>query len=171
MGKIDKNELILILIIIFLGIFIFLNLFKNDEVTFIDGYDYLYEKAVDHLLKNDNNIDKSKDNYKMFIAYKGFGIAEDNKNIYAYMWVVSEAYYTEDNKLIRGSSNSMPYKFIFKKQNKRLVRYEITEEGNQYSISIKNMFPKSIQDEIINYECDLSLHDEIDYYYKHILNK
>lgn len=170
MEKIDRSEIIMILIIIILGIFIALNIFKNDKVTFIDGHDYLYENAIDYLLKSDNNPDKNKANYKMFVTYRGFGTAEDNKNIYAYMWIVSESYYIENNKLKKSGSNSMPYKFIFEKSTEKLKKYEITEDGNLRNISIKNMFPKSIQNEIINYNDESDLEGEINNYYNSILN-
>ena len=171
MKEIDKREILLILIVIILGIFIALNLFKNDKVIFIKDHDYLYEKAIDSLLKNDNNIDKNKEHYKKFIAYKKFGIAEDKKNIYAYMWIVSEAYYVEDNDLKKSISDSMPYKFIFDRASEKLINYEIPEDGNQNKIKKKNMFPKIVQDEIINYDDDSNLQEEVDAYYKDILNE
>ena len=169
MGKTDKKEKILILVIIALGIFIALNLFKNDKVTFIKDHDYLYEKAIDYLLKNDDNIDKNKDNYKMFIAYKKFGIAQDKKNIYAYMWIVSESYYVENNELVTSTSDSIPHKITFDKTNEKLIKDEITGEGNQRNISIKNMFPKSIQNEIIDYEDNTNMQKQVYDYYKEIV--
>ena len=171
MEKIEKSEIILLLIIVVLAVFITFNLFKSDKVLFIDDHDYLYDKTIDYLLENDDNIDKDKDDYKMFITYKGFGIEEDKKSIYAYMWVVSESYYVEKNKLIKSTSNSIPCKFTFDKTSEEIIKYEITEEGNQHNISIKNMFPKNIQDEIINYEDDSDLQKEVDDYYNDIINK
>ena len=65
MKKIDIKEIILIIVIIILGIFISLNLFKNNKVTFITDSDYLYDKAIKYLLKYDDNVDRNKKNDKV----------------------------------------------------------------------------------------------------------
>ena len=49
MKKFDIKEIILIIIIIILGIFISLNLFKDNSVTFINDNDYLYEKVIEYM--------------------------------------------------------------------------------------------------------------------------
>ena len=153
MKKINYKDIILILIIVGLGIFIALNLFKDDSVVFITDSDYLYDKAVEYLIENDNNENKNKNEYKMDIKYHGFGIAKDEDYKYAYMWIVTNSSYIEDNELINRFGDSMPYKFIFSKDDK-VIEYLVPEDGREYNVSIKNMFPKSIQEEILNYQAN-----------------
>ena len=167
MKKIDIKEIILIIIIIILGIFISLNLFKNNKVTFITDNDYLYDKAIKYLLKHDDNVDKNKKNYKRFIDYKGFGIAQDKKYKYAYMWVVSDSYYEKNDKLVKSDGYSLPCKVVFNKRNDKVIKVIFTQDGEGYKVSIINMYPKEIEKKVLNYRMDDSnLKKIVDDYYK-----
>ena len=154
MKKFDIKEIILIILIIILGIFISLNLFKDNSVTFINDNDYLYEKAIEYLLKHDSNVDKTKENYKRFIDYEGFGIAQDKKYKYAYMWLISDSYYEENNKLIKSTGYSLPCKITFNKKNDKVVKVMFPEDGELYDVSIIKMFPNSIKKKVLNYVAD-----------------
>ena len=154
MKKIDIKEIILIIVIIILGIFISLNLFKNNKVTFIADSDYLYDKAIKYLLKHDDNVDKNKKNYKRFIDYKGFGIAQDKKYKYAYMWVVSDSYYEKNDKLVKSDGYSLPCKVVFNKRNDKVIKVIFTQDGEGYKVSIINMYPKEIEKKVLNYRMD-----------------
>ena len=170
MKKIYYKDIILVLIIIILGIYIALNIFNDDKISFISDSDYLYDKAINYLIDNDNNSDKDKDNYKMFTDYKGFGIAQDHDYKYVYMWVLTSSYYTKENKLVESSGQSMFYKFTFNK-NDKFIKYDTPEEGRMYEVSIKNMVPRSIYKKIFNYTLDDSkLKEEVASYYKDILD-
>lgn len=167
MKKIDIKEIILIIIIIILGIFISLNLFKNNKVTFITDSDYLYDKAIKYLLKHDDNVDKNKKNYKRFIDYEGFGIAQDKKYKYAYMWVVSDSYYEKNDKLVKSGGYSSPCKVVFNKRNDKVIKVIFTQDGEGYKVSIINMYPKEIEKKVLNYRMDDSnLKKIVDDYYK-----
>ena len=171
MNNLDVKEIILLLIIIVLGIFISLNLFKNNKVTFITDSDYLYDSAVEYLIKNDNNPYVKKKNYKKFVDYKGFGIAQDKKYKYAYMWIVTESYYEQDGKLISEFGSSLPYKFIFDKKTDKIIKAITANDGKLFKVSIKNMYPKSIQNKVLNYTVDYSnLQKKVDNYYKDKIN-
>ena len=167
MKKIDIKEIILIIVIIILGIFISLNLFKNNKVTFITDSDYLYDKAIKYLLKYDDNVDRNKKNYKRFIDYKGFGIAEDKKYKYAYMWLISDSYYEKNNKLVKSDGYSLPCKVVFNKKNDKVIKVIFTQDGEGYKVSIINMYPKEIAKKVLNYRMDDSnLKKIVDNYYK-----
>ena len=166
MNKERIKDIIYVFFIVVLGIFIVLNLFKDKSVTFITGENNLYEDAVNYLIENDTNPNKSKDNYKLFVVYDGFGIAEDEQYKYAYMWVITNSYYVDNNKLVDDTGYSMPLKFVFSKDNK-IIKYETPEDGRGYSSSIKNMYPEVLHEKILNYKADESkLKEEVDLYYK-----
>lgn len=161
----------LIIIIIILGIYIGLNLFKDNKVTFISDSDYLYDKAIDYLRDNDTNPDKKYSNYKMFLDYKGFGIAKDKKYKYAYMWIIVDSYYVKNKRLVNSTSHSIPYKFIFKK-NDKVVKYVMPSDGRDYEFTIKGIFPKKIQKYILKYDVNSDKIDrEVKDYYKDIITE
>lgn len=171
MNKERIKDIIFVIIIIVLGIFIVLNLFKDTTVTFITGEEELYEDAVNYLIEKDDNENKNKDNYKLFVDYEGFGIAEDEEYKYAYMWINASSYYVENNKLIEGSGYSIPFRFVFSKDNK-IIRYDQPEDGRGYSISIKNVYPEVLQEKILNYKADEEkLKEEVNSYYQDILEE
>ena len=171
MKNIDIKEIILIVVIIILGIFISLNLFKDNKVVFITDNNNLYDKTIKYLLKQDNNKDKTKKNYKRFIDYKGFGIAQDKKYKYAYMWLISDSYYEKNNKLIKSAGYSTPCKVIFNKENDKLIKVVFPKDGVLYKASIINMFPKSVQKKVLSYVVnDSNLKKTVDEYYNTMNN-
>ena len=123
---------------------------NNNKQRSIDDKN-LYDLAVQYLINNDSNSEKFNDAYKSFIDYSGFGIREDNQYRYAYMWILEESYYLENNKIIFSSGSSMAYKFIFNKDNDELIKYELPMDGSYYVSSIKKMFPRDIARDILSF--------------------
>lgn len=111
------KDIIWISIIIILGIFIVLNI-KEETPIFIKNRDDLYEKAISYLIEKDENPDRKKQYYKLFIHYEPFGTAKDSNYLYAYMWIVTDSYYVKNNKLQNSGGNSIPYRFTFNKKVK-----------------------------------------------------
>ena len=156
-----KTKKLLILIIII----IMISGCKRKEI-YIKNNDNLYEEAISYLIEHDTNPDRVKDRYKIFTEYKGFGISKDEKYRYVYLWILEESYFIEDNKIISGSGSSMPYKFIFKLEEDKVVEYETPKDGNKYVSSIKKMYPNDIEDKAIHYEMknDIIIKEVKNYY-------
>ena len=139
---------------------------------YITDNEYLYDTAVQYMVDHDDNTEKNNDRYKLFVDYNGFGITEDDKYRYAYMWIAKDAYYVKDDKVISDSGSSMPYKFTFELKNNKVVKYETPEEGNKYISSIKEMYPDDIENKVINYQWkDDNLIKEVKEYYSDLEDK
>ena len=164
-----KNKLIINLIIV---VIIFMITGCDSKEAYITDYEHLYDVAVQYIIDNDSNPKKNNDGYKMFTDYYGFGITEDNNYKYAYMWIVEESYYVADNKIISDSGSSMPYKFTFELNKNKVVKYEIPKDGNEYTSSIKEMYPDDIENIAVNYQWkDDKLIKEVKKYYSDLMDK
>ena len=174
--KICFLVLFLIIVIgVIIGIFILTknestNLITDkDDTTFIKDYEFLYDKAIDYIVEQSKleSRDKDKEDYQVFTDYEGFGIEEkDNKKI-AYMWILEESYYVEDNELQSGEGSSMAYKFTFK--NNEVIDYQVPEDGIYYASSIKDMFPDNIEDEVISFGMDdTKLKEQVKEHYSYL---
>jgi len=165
MDKRSVIDFVLVSFIIILGIFIGFNIFKGDDVKFINRND-LYDLATKYIEENDLNVYRNKDNYKLFISYDGFGIAEDDKYRYAYMWIIKDSYYIQNGEIKNAGGSSIPYKFIFSKDDK-VIKYYNPEDGRGYDASLMKLFPRSIYNKIKKYKVDNSKIDlEVKNYYK-----
>lgn len=155
------KKIIFILLFVFSIIILLITfILKSNKESYITNYDNLYDVAIKYLESNDNDYYKEESDYKLFISHKDFGITEDNKYKYAYMWILIDSYYVKDNKLYRGSASSMPYKFTFK--DNKVVKYDIPKDGTYYTSSIKEMFPKNLCNKILNYDYEeLNLQNDI----------
>ena len=141
---------ILIVIVLIFGIFAL----KKVNTVWITDYEFLYDKAIDYIVQQSKlkGHDKDKEDYQVFTDYEGFGIEEkDNKKI-AYMWILEESYYVENNELQTSEGSSMAYKFTF--ENNEVVDYEIPKDGSYYTSSIKDMFPDSIENKVMSFVMD-----------------
>ncbi len=168
-----KKILICFFILIVISILIFgIFILKKDNTVLITDNEFLYDKAVDYILEQCKleSHDKDKEDYQVFIDFEGFGIEEkDNKKI-AYMWILEESYYVENNELQSSTGSSMPYKFIF--ENNEVVDYEIPEDGIYYSSSIKDMFPDNIENKVMSFEMDnTKLKEEVKEHYSYLGSK
>ena len=161
---------------VFLSLMVIVSLFvitgckKHEE--YIANSDYLYNIAVQHIIDNDDNKERYNDGYKLFIDYSTFGITKDKSYRYVYMWIAEESYYILDNKIISGSGSSMPYKFTFELNDNKVIKIETPKDGNEYTSSIKEMYPDDIENKAINFQWkDDTLIKEVRNYYSDLKDK
>ena len=137
-------SIVIILVLVILGYtFIKMNSKKTNTT--------LYEEAIKYLQKKNDSKNKNKKDWKVFMSYKGFGIDKEEEYQYAYMWILEEAYYiNEDGQLQLDTGSVMPYKFTFK--DKKVIKYEKPETGENYKTSVGELFPKKISQKILDYK-------------------
>jgi len=160
----------------FLSLIVIVSLFIitgcSNKENYITDYEHLYDTAVQYIIDNDTNPEKNNDRYKMFVDYNGFGITEDENYRYVYMWIAEESYYIADNKIISGSGSSMPYKFTFELNDNKVIKIETPKDGNEYTSSIKEMYPDDIENKAINFQWkDDTLIKEVRNYYSDLKDK
>ena len=160
----------------FLSLMVIVSLFIitgcSNKENYITDYEHLYDTAVQYIIDNDTNPEKNNDRYKMFVDYNGFGITEDENYRYVYMWIAEESYYIADNKIIMGSGSSMPYKFTFELNDNKVIKIETPKDGNEYTSSIKEMYPDDIENKAINFQWkDDTLIKEVRNYYSDLKDK
>lgn len=156
---------------------------SNSKETIVENKDYLYEEAVDFIKDkyHDLNTRKEQDDYQVLVSYKSFGITKDKNYYYAYMWVLSESYYTKENKLYNGRTNSSLYKIAF--EDDKVISYDMPgneedfENTESYAMSkeytfeleLKDICPnKKIYNLIMDYEFDLSNESQIKEHYNYL---
>ena len=160
-----------IAIIVIVAIIVVFN--NSKSVNYIDDNNFLYDIAIDYLREEYMAEDKEynqKDNYHIFFDYEGFGITKEDNIKYAYMWILEESYYVEDDEIKLSSSSSMPYKIKF--IDNVVVDFETSKDGTEYVSSIKGMFPDDIEDKVIKFSLsDAKIKKEVDDYYSDIVNQ
>ena len=142
--------LVIIFIIVICGLLYYNTILK---VNLVDDSDYLYDLAIDFLRNEElrSNPDASKEDFNTFYSYHGFGIEKKDEYKYVYMWVYNISYFIEEGKTLAISSgSSMPLKFTFK--NDKVVNYEYPKDGNEYTSSIKRIFPGIISIQVLNFD-------------------
>lgn len=150
------------------GIVVILNNNKENEIK-IDAEKY-YSKAVKYLEENDDNIEKSKEDYQLFIKYDGFNVAKEDNYIVAYMWILKQSYYVDNNELVEGAGSSMFYKFIF--DNDKVKEYKLPEDGEEYVSSIRKMCSDdSLANKVINYVPSFDIESEVNNHYSYLNEK
>lgn len=159
----NKIKIFVVLLIIILVI-IYVN---NEREKYIIGNTDLYDKAINYLIENNDSKYINKDNYKLFITYKPFGITKDKTNYYAYMWILKESYYTENNIKEEGEGSSVFYKFTFK--DNKVIKYDNPKDGSFYNKSLEKLcFNRSMYYKVSNYKGELNLDKEIDEYFYYL---
>ena len=168
----NKKKVIILLIIVFIGILfgtIYVISKKNKRVNYITDYEFLYDIAIDYLkekyTKEETEYNEKQD-FNVFLDYKGFGISEKDGKRFAYMWILEESYYKEEGELKSGSGSSMPYKITF--VDNKVFDVEVPKDGTYYVSSIKEMFPDDIENKILNYNMDFDLEKQVKDYYDKI---
>ncbi len=155
-NKLKKKAAIIltILSIIFVAIILGLVYYHfNLQINLITDSDYLYEDAIKYMKKEafKNDPDASEKDFNVFYSYYGFGIEEKEEYKYAYMWIYSSAYFLEgEDSVALGSASSLPCKATFK--DDKIINIEYPKDGSYYTSSIKEMFPKVIATQILNFE-------------------
>lgn len=170
MDKELKIYLITIIsVLIIIGICIAIFIINKNNTVWITDYEFLYDKAIEYVIKQDTSesYDKNKEGFKIFCDYVPFGIEEKGNKKYAYMWILEEEYYVENNNVEMGEGSSIPYKFVF--ENNEVAKYEIPSDGSKYGPSIKKIFPKSLQRKAMSFSMDSSnLRKEVEEYYSYL---
>jgi len=165
MKKESKIPLIcLLILLLIIGIAFYLN--SNQKEYYITDNDHLYDIAIDYLKEENqsNNKDADKQNYHFFLSYDGLGITEDETNKYAYMWILGESYYKENEEIKLSDGYSMFFKFTFK--DNKVVKYEIASEGSEYMSSIKKLsINYKMSNKIINCQSNLSNEKKVNEHY------
>lgn len=166
----NRKTIIILIVILIIGIilgFAYGISRKKEEVSYITDNEFLYDVAIDYLKEKYTEEEKEyneKQGFQIFFDYEGFGISEKDDKKFAYMWILEESYYVEDDKLKSGSGSSMPYKFTF--EGNEVVDYQIPEDGTYYVQSIKKMFPDDIENKILKFNIDSTkLDNEVKEYY------
>ena len=166
--KVKKKILLSLMVIVSL----FIITGCSNKENYITDNEHLYDIAIQYIIDNDTNPEKNNDRYKMFVDYNGFGITEDENYRYVYMWIAEESYYIADNKIISGSGSSMPYKFTFELNDNKVIKIETPKDGNEYTSSIKEMYPDDIENKAINFQWkDDTLIKEVRNYYSDLKDK
>lgn len=105
------------------------------------------EKTIkEYLIDEDEQYNHYK-NEKSFVAMRIYYINEKTKNKYdVYTWILQEKYYLENDKVIKDTGASIPYKFEVIKENDKFIinNYDIPRDGSYYDKDMKHIFPKSV---------------------------
>ena len=140
-----------------------INRMKNNEPIFFStwGFDYfppvnLDEEKMSNSIENyiaaNGDEHKRNDNSKTFVSMRIFLIDEKEKDnlYYVYAWVLEECFYVENDEIMNESGSSIPYKFVVEKINDKfeVIDSRIPRDGSYYPKDIKNIFPRSVRNEI-----------------------
>ena len=171
--KIKKTKkifvIILSVIIAFIVLFMLMygidiNRMKNNKPVIFSTWGYSYVPPIDlkedeielaitdYLIQKGDSEPKHNDNEKTFVSMRIYLIEEKEKdkhyNVYA--WVLDEKYYLENNEIKEDSGSSIPYKFVVKSIDGKfsVTDYRIPRDGSDYSIDMKNIFPRSVRNDM-----------------------
>ena len=112
----------------------------------------------------------NRKDFQVFFDYEGFGVTEDENIKYAYMWIVEESYYVENNEVKTGAGSSMAYKIKF--VDDVVVNFEIPKDGSEYDESIREMFPEEIANKILGFNLgDDEIKSIVDEHYSYLNEK
>lgn len=172
--KKEKSKIIVIIVssIFCLVVMLTLNVIYNSffkPINYITDSDYLYDIAIEHFKERYSDSYKSEENWQVFCTYKGFGISDDGKYKYAYMCIKGESYYVKDNKLCSGSAGVKTYRFTFK--DDEILKYEGMKDGAESKISIRELFPKDLKKEILEFDTtvlDREQQEKVEDYYSYL---
>ena len=171
--KIRKTKKIFIIILSVIIMFIVLfmvmygvdiNRMRNNKSVIFSTWGYSYvppialkedeiELAItDYLIQKGDSELKHNGNEKTFVSMRIYLIEEKEKdkhyNIYA--WVLDEKYYLENDEIKQDSSSSIPYKFVVKSVDGKfsVTDSRIPRDGSDYSVDMKNIFPRSVRNDM-----------------------
>ena len=156
---------VLTLIITFITLFsIDIKRMNNNEPVFFSTWGFLYAPAIDlheielelaiknYLVSNGDDESKHHNNEKTFVGIRTYLIEEikEDKLYNIYAWVLEEKYYLENNKIKQDSGSSIPYKFIIEQNGDefKVIDSRIPRDGSYYAIDMKNIFPKSVRNDM-----------------------
>lgn len=167
--KILVGTIITIILMIVLMFFVDVNRMNNNNPVIFSTWGFKYAPPVDfheeeiisgvekYLLEKSESEPKQYGNEKTFVGIRTYLIKENNNrqlyNVYA--WVLEEKYYLENNEIKQDSSSSIPYMFVVEHTNDeyKVTDSRIPRDGIYYAEDMKNIFPRSIRndmDEVYN---------------------
>ena len=154
-------SIILLLAIVITIFWIDISRMRNNQPVLFSTWGFNYAPPIDlkfeeientikdYLVQKGDNEPKHHDNEKTFISMKIYLCEEKEKFTYfnVYAWVLEEKYYLENNSVSQDSSSSIPYKFVVEKIDEKYVVTDskIPREGSYYLDDMKNIFPKTIR--------------------------
>lgn len=101
----------------------------------------------------EKNLGFKSINGKVFEAHELYCIDKKGNKIYAYLWSRLQEYAYENHQLINGSGSSLPVVVVLKESedgNYTVLEHKVPKEGSQFTVSVKEMFPKEYQDKILS---------------------
>ena len=170
-----KNTKLIFGVILSLIVIILITLFgiditrmRNNKPVFFSTWGFKYappiniddvkiEKVIKTYLIEEDEENKRYDNEKSFVAMRTYLIKEDLKDkYYVYAWILQEKYYKDNDKIIKDTTSSIPYKFeVIKIDGKFIVNdYTIPRDGSYYNKDIKYIFPSSVLKDMNNVHFD-----------------
>lgn len=161
-----KNKILFISFIIALFIVIGMNIASNNGEKYI-GESKLYDIAINYIKEEKidasiREIDESK--IETFIKYDKFGLTKKDEYKYAYMWILRDDYYINNENKIDSTGYSMFFKFTFK--DNKVVKYENPKDGSLYLSSLKKLcIDRQMFNKISSYRSKLNNNKEIEEYY------
>lgn len=140
---------------------------NNEPVLFSTwGYEYVppinldvenMEKCIREYLVKEEEKNKHYNNEKSFVAMRTYFIDEKSEEkYYVYAWILQEAYYEKDGKIEKDTAYSIPHKFELTKEDDNYIvtDYTIPRDGEYYERDIKNIFPKSVLNDMEDVHTD-----------------
>ena len=114
--------------------------------------DEIYLAVRNYLVEKGDNEEKHNNLEKTFVSMKVYLLEEEKKDslYYVYAWVVEGKYYLENDILKQDSGYSIPFKFKVMKDESgyRVVDSRIPRDGSYYSNDMKNIFPRSVRNDM-----------------------
>ena len=141
-----------------------INRMRNNKSVIFSTWGYSYVPPIDlkeeeiklaitdYLIQKGDSEPKHNDSEKTFVSMRIYLIEEKEKdkhyNIYA--WVLDEKYYLENDEIKQDSSSSIPYKFVVKSVDGKfsVTDSRIPRDGSDYSVDMKNIFPRSVRNDM-----------------------
>lgn len=176
--------LILLTLLILFGIDV--TRMKNNEPVLFSTWGFKYAPPINlDDVKITNTIKKylieeeEKNNHyeneKSFVAIRTYLIKEKSKQkYYVYAWILQESYYLENDRVVKDTSSSIPYKFELVKDNDQFIinDYDIPRDGDYYAKDMKHIFPNSVLKDMDSVHTDgtierlsLEIQNEVNLYF------
>ena len=116
---------------------------SDEEKMYIEVEEYIMNLEKQKHIKEMQSeyIDIENDDFKVFTNIAKLGISKENEDVLVYAWILVKSYFVQDGDL-HESGSSMPYKFRIK--NNEVIDYQVPRDGEDYTNSIKEIFPKEI---------------------------
>ena len=162
-NKTKRTFRLIISIFVFVIFWIDIKRMNNNEPVFFSTWGFKYHPSIDlheeeislaienYLINKLDNEFKHHENEKGFVSFRTY-LIEEKDNLYnIYSFVLEEKYY-EVNEIKKDSGSFIPYKFVVKLEddNYIVIDSRIPRDGSLYEKDMKNIFPKSVLNDMEN---------------------